>query len=299
MKKVTKHNIKEFQATVWGYYEQDGRHDLPWREEAAVRSPYAIVVSELMLQQTQVGRVIAKYEAWMKRWSAWEVLAQASLAEVLTQWQGLGYNRRAKFLHQLAQVVTREYDGQLPRDESALLRLPGLGPYTVAAVQAFAFNMPCVVIETNIRTVYIHHWWPDYAQSVPKISDTDLRPIVSATLDQERPREWYWALMDYGAWLKKKVGNVNRHSRQYGKQSRFVGSKRQVRGAIIRYLSQPVQVEDGRLVAVDDLYEGVMGQEQSTGILTDRLVFDDIVQQLVAEELVVRDEAGLCLGNSG
>ena len=145
---------REFVARVWEYYKAHGRHDLPWRKTT---DPYKILVSELMLQQTQVDRVLLKYKAFLKLFPTARRLAAAPLGDVLRAWQGLGYNRRAKFLHQAAQYVTNELKGRWPKDEAGLLALPGVGPYTARAVLAFAYNEPVVLIETNVRQVFLHH----------------------------------------------------------------------------------------------------------------------------------------------
>jgi A/G-specific adenine glycosylase len=186
-----------------------------------------------MLQQTQVDRVIPKYEAFLKRFPSFKKLADASVADVLREWQGLGYNRRALSLKRTAEGVMQQHGGSLPSSYEELIELPGIGPYTAGALRAFIWNQPEVFIETNIRTVYIHHFFP-----MKKVGDDELRPLIEKTLDTEHPREWYYALMDYGAHLKKSVGNASRGSAHYKKQSPFKGSRRQLRGAILRELME-------------------------------------------------------------
>jgi A/G-specific adenine glycosylase len=219
-----------FIKTVWRYYKAHGRHDLPWRKTT---NPYRILVSELMLQQTQVVRVLPKYQAFLKLFPTARRLAAAPLGDVLTAWQGLGYNRRAKFLWQTAQVVEKEHRGKWATTLAGLRVLPGIGAYTAGAVMNFAYNQPIPLIETNIRTVYLHHFFHDSHG----VADADLLPLIERTLDRENPREWNWALMDYGAYLKTTVGNINTRSRTYKKQSPFKESNRYVRGAILRTLS--------------------------------------------------------------
>ncbi len=228
---VTGEDIDAFRQEVWDFYREHAR-SLPWRE---TQEPYAVLVSELMLQQTQVPRVIPKYEAWMERFPDAHHLAQASLAEVLTLWNGLGYNRRAVYLQKAVQEVCGRYGGVFPRSEAELCTLPGVGPYTAGAVCAFAFDMPVVFVETNIRSVFIHYF---FTGADKKIDDRDILPLVRLTLDEERPRAWYYALMDLGAELKRTLPNPSRKSNQYAKQSRFEGSFRQVRGAILRQLAE-------------------------------------------------------------
>lgn len=202
---------------------------MPWRE---TRDPYHILVSEVMLQQTQVERVRDKYARFLAVFPDLGTLAAAPLARVLATWQGLGYNRRAVALQRCARALLQQHDGRLPDDDAALVALPGIGAATAGAIRAFAFNAPVVFIETNIRRVFIHEFFPESAT----IPDAALVPIVAAALDRRSPREWYYALMDYGASLARRVPNPNRRSRGYTRQSRFEGSDRQLRGAILRVL---------------------------------------------------------------
>jgi len=225
---------RQFQAFVLDWYEKCGRHDLPWRRDY---NPYKILVSELMLQQTQVQRVVPKYEAFIKQYPTVQKLAQASLGDVLRLWQGLGYNRRAKFLLQCAQTVVDEYDGVFPTDYVVLLGLPGIGPYTAAAICAFAYNQPVELIETNVRQVYIHHFFT----IAEEVTDAQILEKVRRTLPEGQSRQWYAALMDYGTHLKSLHGNNTRVVKGYTKQSKFKGSNREVRGAILRMLTtQPL-----------------------------------------------------------
>lgn len=220
---------RRFQSIVYAHHTLRGRHTLPWRK---THNAYRILVSEIMLQQTQVDRVIPKYTAFLKQFPDVETLAEASLGDVLRAWQGLGYNKRAKMLHLCARCVVGEYGGRMPKSYEALCALPGIGPYTAGAIMAFAYNLPSVMIETNIRTVYLHHFFPD----TKKVRDSALMPIIEKTVDHNNPREWYAALMDYGTFLKKTVGNVSRKSAHHTKQAKFKGSNREVRGVILRYL---------------------------------------------------------------
>ena len=201
--------------------------DMPWREDTR---PYYVLVSELMLQQTQVDRVIPKFEAFVEAFPDEESLVNASLADVLRLWQGLGYNRRAKFLHEAAKSITSH--GSFPDDEPGLLALPGVGVNTAGAIRAYAYNQPALFIETNVRAVYIHHFFDDQEL----IDDKQIREKLEQTIDNEHPREFYWALMDYGSWLKKQ-GVLPSRSKHYKKQAPLKGSIRQVRGRIIAVLS--------------------------------------------------------------
>jgi A/G-specific adenine glycosylase len=202
---------------------------MPWRE---TRDPYRILVSEVMLQQTQVDRVRAKYPAFLELFPDFAALASAPLERVLAAWQGLGYNRRALALQRSARLVLERHGGVLPDDTAALSDLPGIGAATAASIRAFAFDAPVAFIETNVRRVFIHEFFPGRAG----VADAQLLPLVAAALDRRRPREWYYALMDYGAWLARQVPNPNRRSRAYVRQGRFEGSDRQARGALLRAL---------------------------------------------------------------
>jgi len=221
--------MRNFKTNVWDFYRKNGRHDLPWRK---TRDPYKILVSEVMLQQTQVARVLQKYPQFIRAFPDTQTLAKAPLKRVLGLWQGMGYNRRAIALKRLAQEVVTHHRGKIPLTIQESERLPGVGPYTARAVQIFAFNEPHGCIETNIRRTYIHHFFP-HAKNV---SDKKLLPIIEATMDKKNPREWYWALMDYGSTLPKKIKNPNRKSKHYVRQKPFKGSNREVRGRILKTL---------------------------------------------------------------
>lgn len=219
-----------FRTLVLAHYKKLGRHNLPWRK---TRDPYRILVSEVMLQQTQVERVIPFYEAFLKEFPSTTVLASAPLSRVLTQWQGLGYNRRAKMLHEAAKVVTKDYAGSMPRTVEALEKLPGVGHYTARAVAAFAYNEDVVFIETNLRTAVTHHFFP----SQEKVPDSELLIVLEKAFRKGTAREWYSALMDYGAFLKRSGVRINAKSKTYTKQSKFSGSNREARGAILKVLA--------------------------------------------------------------
>lgn len=222
---------RAFVAKVQKFYKEQGRHTLPWRK---THDPYRILVSEIMLQQTQVARVIPKYQAFVKRFPTVRKLAEAPLGEVLTFWQGLGYNRRAKYLHLCAKEIVTKYKGKFPLTLEELIELPGIGSYTASAVCAFAYNEPVVMIETNIRTAYLDHFFP----GGKGIEDTKLLPYIKKTLPKGNSREWYAALMDYGTHVKLTKGNISRNSKHYTRQSKFKGSDREIRGAILRTVAQ-------------------------------------------------------------
>jgi A/G-specific adenine glycosylase len=220
---------RAFMRTVMTYWRRNGRHDLPWRH---TRNPYHILVSEIMLQQTQVPRVIDKYRTFLRAFPSFRALARATPARVLKAWQGLGYNRRALMLLKCAVTVAGRA-GRFPDEYEALQTLPGVGPYTAGAVMAFAYDVPIPMIETNIRRVYIHHFFP----RLTRVPDADILPLVARHAARvSSAREWYSALMDYGSWLTTQTVNPNTRSKHYTRQPAFEGSRRQLRGAVVRYL---------------------------------------------------------------
>lgn len=221
-------DTKAFQRVIYRYYQQQGRI-FPWRK---TRNPYHIFISEFMLQQTQTERVLKKYYLFIEEFPTFSILAQAPLQKIITVWQGLGYNRRCIYLRDSAAQIVLKFHGELPDSVDVLVNLPGIGKATASALVAFSYNTPTVFIETNIRQVFLHFFFPD-RESVP---DKDLYPLIEKALDRENPRIWYYALMDYGAMLKKKFGNLNKRSMSYKKQPAFEGSNRQVRGEILRTL---------------------------------------------------------------
>ncbi|HXW86005.1 MAG TPA: A/G-specific adenine glycosylase [Candidatus Bathyarchaeia archaeon] len=258
--------MTSFQKTVWQFYNDHGR-SFPWRH---IENPYYVMVSEIMLQQTQTDRVIAKYEEFITQFSDIFSLARASLHDVLSAWQGLGYNRRGKFLQQCAQQIVQKYGGIVPEKFEHLIALPGIGKATAGSIPAFAYNMPTIFIETNIRAVFIYHFFG----SMQEVHDGDIEPLVAATLDQENPREWYYALMDYGVFLKKQHKNPNRKSAHYTRQSAFEGSDRQIRGAIIRFLTKK------GTIAIQELLE----QFQEPAERVTRIIADLAHEQLIVKK---------------
>lgn len=234
-----------FVRDVWQAYHRGGRHDLPWRR---TRDPYRILVSEVMLQQTQVERVRGYYARFLERFPDAASLAEAPAAAAIQAWQGLGYNRRALALQRAARAIMEHHGGKVPRDPAALLALPGVGPYTASAVRAFAWNEPSVLIETNVRSAYLDRFFPG-RDGVP---DREVLPVIEATLDRARPREWYWALMDYGARIKAERGNASRRSAGYARQRAFAGSDRELRGRVLRLLAERPRTEAELLAALQD-----------------------------------------------
>ncbi len=254
-------NTTEFQEIVW----QNGRElyrDMPWRQDTR---PYYVLVSEIMLQQTQVDRVVPKFEAFVKEFPDVQSLADASLSDVLRLWSGLGYNRRAKFLYEAARKIMSDYNGEFPETYEGLVSLPGVGVNTAGAILAYSFNKPSIFIETNVRTVYFHHYFEEDAQ----VTDRELKRVVEETIDKETPREWYWAIMDYGTYLKRQgVGRINKSS-HYKKQSALKGSVREVRGQILKELSlqdRDLKALKESLVA-DERFDGALAGLRKDGLI--------------------------------
>ncbi len=261
-KSRTKDEFDLFIRAVKEFYKKHKR-DFPWRLSP---TPYRVFVSEMMLQQTQAERVVPYFNAFMDTFSTIESLAHAPLRDVLGLWQGLGYNRRARFLKECAQVVCTQYEGVFPTTLGDLMELPGIGPYTAGAIRVFALNTPEVFIETNIRTVYIHHFF----QNKKHVRDSDLLPIIKATLDTRNPRAWYSALMDYGSYLKKIHPNPSRRSAHHVSQMPFKGSRREVRGRVLRCITEHKQV--------------LLSQVRSCG--NEKYTAQEVLADLVSEGMV-------------
>lgn len=269
---ISPKTITAFQRTVWDYYRNHKRA-MPWRREPV---PYYVMVSEVMLQQTQVSRVRAKFISFIRQFPTVQDLARAPLAKVLQSWVGLGYNRRAKFLWETAKRIVHDFDGEVPKNQQDLIALPGIGPNTAGAILAYAYNEPAVFIETNIRTVFIHHF---FADDTSLVSDESLRQLVAVTLPVENPREWYWALMDYGTHLKTAVGSQLARAKQYRPQTRFEGSRRQVRGQVLRELAAA---------------QKALSQPELAALIPDNRL-PDVITTLVAEGLISHKAGGLQL----
>ena len=216
--------IQEFQKKVFSFYKKYGR-ELPWRKTT---DPYKILLSELMLQQTQVNRVILYYEKWISRWPTIHALASASLAEVLQAWMGLGYNTRAINLHKAARKIVAEFNNDVLEAMKQYKEIPGVGRYTSQAVQIFSTNANLVTVDTNIRRIFIKEF------NLPeKVSDKALWELAERCLPRGKSRDWHNALMDYGAlFLTAKKTGIKPKTQQ----SQFEGSDRQIRARILRCL---------------------------------------------------------------
>jgi A/G-specific adenine glycosylase len=258
-----------FIRTVLDYYKKNKR-SMPWRDDV---SPYSVFISEVMLQQTQVARVLIKYSEFIRAFPDFKSLCQATTSQLLSAWQGMGYNRRALYLKAAAQIIMEKYHGILPDDPFLLDELLGIGPATACSIAAFAYNKPVVFIETNIRRVYLHYFFANKED----IEDLAIIPFVERTIDKKNPREWYWALMDYGAYLGSKGDNPNRKSKHYAKQKKFVGSMREVRGGVIKLLLEKAHTK-----------------EELNKIFTDERLFAAL-EQMEKEGFIIKEKEIYCI----
>lgn len=279
--------MKNFIKTIWHWFEMEGRTHLPWR---MTRDPYAICVSEFMLQQTQVERVIPKYHAWLEAFPTWKSLAKASPAQVLRLWSGLGYNSRALRLQQLAMAVDTIHGGKLPQNEDELLALPGIGPYTAAAIQAFAFEQEVVVIDTNIERILLRYFWGLPFLAREKIAEKISLLLLSPEAKEKKvfSRYFFQALMDFGAKICKgkpqcdicplqstcKAYQTQSFTVKRPKQSHFPHSRRYYRGLVLKLLKTKEQLTWNELKAID-----IQGHQ-----------WTDIIKTLVKDQLVVVSE---------
>lgn len=253
-KQFGKDRIRSFQELV---RHEGAKHwrELPWR---GIDDAYAVLVSEVMLQQTQVKRVLRYWQRFMDMFPTIDALAAADTSFVLEMWQGLGYNRRALALKRLAEACSERYAGTLPETRDELLALPGIGPATAGGIMAFAYNKPCVYLETNVRSVVIHHFFPD----ADGITDTQIIPILEASCPEEDVRGWYYALLDYGAYLKLATENPSRRSKHHVKQSTFEGSKRQKRAELLRLVLGDPGIGEVDLIRLLNAFEEKSGRPE-------------------------------------
>jgi len=253
--------ISELTPFLYAFYDKQARV-LPWRSNP---SPYGVLVSEIMLQQTQVPRVIEKYTEFIRAFPTLKDLAQAPTVQLLQIWSGLGYNRRALNLRKAAREIITLHQGTIPDTLKALDALPGIGPATAASISAFAFNKPVIFIETNVRSVFIHFFF----KGKEEVHDKEILPLVEQALDKTNARKWYSAIMDYGTVLKKQVINPSRKSTQYTKQSKFEGSERQVRGKVLKVLTleKSISLQKIKEKVKDIRVEKILAQLMEEGFL--------------------------------
>lgn len=227
--------IRTFQEKILAWYELN-RRDLPWRK---TEDPYEILVSELMLQQTQVPRVIIKFQTFLQAFPTAAALADASRASVIKAWAGLGYNRRALYLHECAKQIVTKFDGVLPRDPEQLMELPGIGPYMCRSVLIFAFNQDVAAVDTNIRRILIAEGF-----ATQKTSPKDMQKIAERVLPHGRSRDWHNALMDYGSLVLTSQGTG---IKPLSKQSSFYKSFRWYRSKVVKLIIKEEEVTVARI----------------------------------------------------
>jgi A/G-specific adenine glycosylase len=274
-KGITSYSVRRFRTIIYRFYKQNTRDSLPWRQ---TDNPYNILVSEIMLQQTQIERVLKKYPVFIKRYPDFGALAKASPGSLYRVWQGMGYNRRALALKEIASKIVRSpYNGRLPSNVEELMELPFIGQSSAGAVSAFAFHKPSVFIETNIRRVVIHFFFREQ----DKVRDSDILPLIARTLDKKDPRNWYYALMDYGSALRSLKYNPNLKSRTYKKQSPFAGSTRQIRGRILRAVSNE---------------QGITEKKLSESLHAPRDKVQDMINQLCREGFINKKGSRITMG---
>lgn len=264
---LSKKKISTIQTTVLDWYKTNKRN-LPWR---STRDPYHILVSEIMLQQTQVSRVIPKYEEFLKRFPTVGKLASVSSAEVIRAWKGLGYNRRALNLQRAARVIVGEHNGKVPSDLEALRELPGIGRYTAGAIRNFASGIDTPAVDTNVKQ-FLDHFVPASAAR----TENDYYDLAEQLMPEGKAREWLHAVMDYSALVLKSNKVTGSTLRVEPRKSEpFVGSNRYLRGRIIDRLrdqaqtasalfaaiAKPIDVEQGR-------FQALVTALQSEGFLT-------------------------------
>jgi len=245
LKRISAESIKRFQKKIFLFYKKNKR-DLPWRKTT---DPYKILLSEIMLQQTQVKRVVVYYEKWIARWFTIHAFASAALPEVLQMWMGLGYNTRAINLHNTAKKIVDIFDGDVLRAMQQYKELPGIGKYTSQAVQIFSTNADLITVDTNIRRIFISEF--DLPEN---ISERDLWILAEQCLPVGKSRDWHNALMDYGA-LRLTAHKTG--IRPTTRQTQFEGSNRQIRAQILRHvlekpmtgkeLTQTLKIDQERL----------------------------------------------------
>lgn len=261
-----------FIALVWEQGRAHERNNLPWRN---IDDPYAVWISEAMLQQTQVNRVLNYWPKWVSMFPSVDALASASTSDVLECWQGLGYNRRALALKRAADILSRDWQGCMPYEYDDLVSLPGIGPATAAGILVFAYQKPAVYLETNVRAVFIHHF---FSQRNDVVRDKELLPYVQRASETHDPRGWNYALLDYGHYLKKVVANPTRKAAAYTKQSAFEGSNRQKRSFIVREVLACPGID------AQALQDALNEREEAAGrSAVDQDTFDLLVEALCKE----------------
>lgn len=266
---------RQFRSYIFSWWKKNAR-DLPWRHTS---DPYAILVSEVMLQQTQVSRVLEKYDVFLGKYPTVFSLADAPASEIIRDWKGLGYNRRALYLHRSARIVVEKYKGIFPKSETELLSIPGIGKYTARAILVFAFRHTVAMVDTNIRKIITHFFYDDRTQPESVIWETANRLVPKG-----KSWEWHQALMDYGALeLAKQTGKNPARSIRRKKTVPFNQTNRFLRGRILDALRVSPRNDSG---LVSEMVRTCKRPES---------VVRDAVEQLIREGLCERTGAVLSL----
>ncbi|HSX25115.1 MAG TPA: A/G-specific adenine glycosylase [Candidatus Andersenbacteria bacterium] len=271
--------IPKFQKTILDWYKEHKRN-LPWRN---TKNPYRIMVSEIMLQQTQVSRVLPKYKEFLQAFPDSKALATCKDSDLLAIWSGLGYWRRARFLKEACKKIEQDFNGKFPKDVKTLLTLPGIGPYTAGAISCFAFGNTDAFIDTNIRRVYLHFFFQDQTD----VHDSEILKIAKKAIPKEDARNWHWALFDYGA-LVLKDKKINKKSRHYNKQSKFKGSFRSYRAKLMRNLLTQPDKSMPKTAALDFLEDELREDEQDYSP-------QEIIKSLIADNLIKQNNTRIFL----
>jgi len=274
---------KQFQSVILKWYAKNKRDYLPWRPKAKAKffDPYKVLVSEVMLQQTQVARVLQKFPEFLAAFPTIQDLANAKLSKLLKVWQGMGYNRRALYLQRTAQEIVKRFHGTIPQSVDDLLSLPGIGSYTAGAIACFAYNEPVAFLDTNIRKVLLYHFFRGREKEAIKVSDKEILGIAKKVLYKKNPREWHYALMDYGALALSGQKGILQKTKGYRKQSSFLGSTRYFRSKIVRQLLETPYTTKIALFAL-------IGQDKL--FLSQTTPCEKILQGLLNEGLVEEDK---------
>ena len=270
--KLSTGRIVSFQHKIFSWWTTHKR-DLPWRH---TRDPYRIMISEVMLQQTQVLRVLPKYREFIERFPTVVDLAKATSADVLRIWKGMGYNRRALYLHRTAKIICDQYNGHFPINYELLTTLPGLGTYTARAILVFAFKQEVPLVDTNIRQIITHFFFNDQPQKESVIEEVARQLVPSG-----KSWEWHQALMDYGALrlARARSGSLIKASRRTSVP--FKDSNRFFRGRIIDRLRE------------GDIRESKLASEFKKKYGKSDDFLKSILQELEADGLISRSKAGI------
>ncbi|HAU98741.1 MAG: HhH-GPD [Microgenomates group bacterium GW2011_GWF2_45_18] len=330
----------QIQKRLLDWFSNNGRH-LPWREKSIsevlswnadsqsvmdrspnqyftssqIRDPYIVVVSEFMLQQTQVDRVLPKFLAFIQRWPNFKSLSEAKLSEVIIEWKGLGYNRRARFLHEIAKIVTTQLNGTSPSTLNNILKLPGIGEYTARAILAFSFQHDVGVIDTNIRRIFLRVFYGvEFTTTTSTISPAQFAKEIDNIVPHKNGDQWNQMLMDFGSLvcrsktpqcnvcpiqnfcsantrakaqdfmsysvllsdqIKEKRANETRSPSNHPKNPRFETTDRYFRGKIIDLLREHPHEMQMLWETISNVYA-----------LHDRVRFGRIIEALVSDKMI-------------